>query len=207
VLPTDASASGLGAVLYQEQDEIMRVIGYALRTLSTAEKNYHLHSGKLEFLALKWAVCDHFRDFLYYAPSFTVYTDNNPLTYVLSTAKLNATGHRWVSELADFRFIVKYRPGKTNVDADVLLRMPSTIEEIMQSCTSEISPDILQATVTALSVDNNDLAPWIMCLPATTDLTDVDQQITNQDQSALNSITPRDIVQAQQNDPVIAPAL
>jgi len=120
---------------------------------------------------------------------------------------LNATGHRWVSELADFRFIVKYRPGKTNVDADVLLRMPSTIEEIMQSCTSEISPDILQATVTALSVDNNDLAPWIMCLPATTDLTDVDQQITNQDQSALNSITPRDIVQAQQNDPVIAPAL
>ena len=120
---------------------------------------------------------------------------------------MNATGHRWVSELADFRFIVKYRPGKTNVDADVLLRMPSTIEEIMQSCTSEISPDILQAIVTALSVDNNDLAPWIMCLPATTDLTDVDQQITNQDQSALNSITPRDIVQAQQNDPVIAPAL
>ena len=159
VLHAHASASGLGAVLYQEQVEIMRVIGYASRTLSTAEKNYHLHSGKLEFLALKWAVYDHFRDFLYYAPSFTVYTDNNPLTYVLSTAKLNATGHRWVSELADFRFTVKYRPGKTNVDADVLSRMPSTIEEIMQSCTSEIPPDILQATVTALSVDNNDLAP------------------------------------------------
>ena len=120
---------------------------------------------------------------------------------------MNATGHRWVSELADFRFTVKYRPGKINVDADVLSRMPSKIEEIMQSCTSEISPDIFQATVTALSVDNNDLAPWIMCLPTTTDPTGVDQQITNQDQSALNSITPRDIVQAQQNDPVIAPAL
>ena len=94
VLHTDASASGLGAVLYQEQNEVLRVIGYASRTLTTAEKNYHLHSGKLEFLALKWAVCDHFRDFLFYAPSFTVFTDNNPLTYVLSTAKLNATGHR-----------------------------------------------------------------------------------------------------------------
>ena len=207
VLHTDASASGLGAVLYQEQDEIMRVIGYASRTLSTAEKNYHLHSGKLEFLALKWVVCDHFCEFLYYAPSFTVYTDNNPLTYVLSAAKLNATGHHWVSELADFRFTVKYRPGKTNLDADVLSRMPNTIEEIMQSCSSEISPDIFQATVTALSVDNNDLAPWIMCLPATTDPTSVDQQRTIQDQSALNSITSRDIVQAQQNDPVIAPAL
>ena len=65
--------------------------------------------------------------------------------------------------------------------ADVLSRMPSKIEEIMQSCTSEISPDSLQATVTALSVGNNDLAPWIMCLPATTDPTGVDQQITHQD--------------------------
>ena len=207
VLHTDASASGLGAVLYQEQDGIMRVIGYASRTLSAAERNYHLHSGKLEFLALKWAVCDHFRDFLYYAPSFTVFTDNNPLTYVLSTAKLNATGHRWVSELADFRFTVKYRPGKINVDADVLSRMPSTIEDMMQSCTSEISPDILQATAAAMSVDNNDLAPWIMCLPATVDLIDIDQQITKQDHSVLNTITPRDILQAQQHDPVIAPAL
>ena len=45
-----------------------------------AEKNYHLHAGKLEFLALKWAIPDKFRDYLYYAPSFTVYSDNNPPT-------------------------------------------------------------------------------------------------------------------------------
>ena len=111
---------------------MMRALGYASRTLSTIEKNYHLHSGKLEFLALKWAVCNHLGDFQYYAPSFNVYTDNNPLTYALSTAKLNATGNRWVSELADFRFTAKYRPGKINVDADVLSRMPSMIEDIMQ---------------------------------------------------------------------------
>jgi len=43
-----------------------------------------------------------------------------------------------------------------------------------------------------------------MCLPATINLIDVDQQITNQDQSALNTITPRDILQSQQNNPVIA---
>ena len=109
---------------------------------------------------------------------FHCFTDNNPLTYVLSTAKLNATGHRWVSELADFRFTVRYRPGKINVDADGLSRMPSKIEDMMQSCNSEISPDILQATAEAMSVDNNDLASWIMCLPATVDLIDIDQQIT-----------------------------
>ena len=120
ILHTDASEVELGAVLYQRQYGSLRVIAYGSRTLSPSEKNYFLHSGKLEFLALKWAICDQFRDYLYYAPSFTVYTDNNPLTYVLSSAKLNATGLRWVNELADFNFTIKYRPGKVNTDADTL---------------------------------------------------------------------------------------
>jgi hypothetical protein len=102
----------LGAVLYQEQNRKLRVIAYGSRTLTAAEKNYHLHSGKLEFLAMKWAICEQFRDYLYYAPSFVVFTDNNPLTYVLSAAKLNATGLRCVGELAEFNFTIRYRPGK-----------------------------------------------------------------------------------------------
>ncbi|XP_035664236.1 uncharacterized protein LOC118407810 [Branchiostoma floridae] len=122
ILHTDASANGLGAVLYQQQEGKLRVIAYGSRTLSPAEKNYHMHSGKLEFLALKWSITEKFRDYLYHAPSFEVYTDNNPLTYVLSTAKLNATGHRWVAELVDYNFSIKYRPGKANADADVLSR-------------------------------------------------------------------------------------
>ena len=93
---------------------------YGSRSLSPAEKSYHLHSGKLEFLALKWAICDHFRDYLYYALSFTVYTDNNPLTYAVSSAKLNKTGLRWVGELADFNFTIQYLPGSINVDADTI---------------------------------------------------------------------------------------
>lgn len=88
-----------------------------------------MNSGKLEFLALKWAICTKFRDCLYYAPTFTVYTDNNPLTYVLSTARLNATGHRWVGELSDFHFDIRYRPGKSNADADTLSRCPVNLEE------------------------------------------------------------------------------
>ena len=100
----DASNLGLGAVLYQHQEGRDRVICYASRTLSQAEKNYHFHSGKLEFLALKWAITDRFSDYLRWGQDFTVYTDNNPLTYVLTTAKLNSIGTRWVNELADFNF-------------------------------------------------------------------------------------------------------
>ena len=79
-LHVDASNAGLGAVLYQKQEEQLRVISYASRTLTAAERNYNYHSGKLEFLALKWANCDQFRDLLLHAPKFTVYTDNNLLT-------------------------------------------------------------------------------------------------------------------------------
>ena len=107
VLHTDASQEGLGAVLYQEQDGKLRVLGYASRTLTPSEKNYYMQAGKLEILALKWAVIEKFRDYLFYASSFTVYTDNNPLTYILSSAKLSAVGHRWVAELADFNFDIK----------------------------------------------------------------------------------------------------
>lgn len=83
VLHTNASKERLEAVLHQRQSGQMRVMGYGSRI--TPETNYHLHSGKLEFLALKWAICEQFRDYVCYAPSFIVYTDNNPLSYVLST--------------------------------------------------------------------------------------------------------------------------
>lgn len=139
VLHTDASEQGIGAVLYQRQGGKLRVIAYGSRTLTPVERNYNLHSGKLEFMALKWAISEKFRDYLFYAPHFIVYTDNNPLTYVLSTAKLNAVGHRWVDELADFRFEVKFRPGKANADADTLSRLPLDIDSYVDSCTKELA--------------------------------------------------------------------
>ncbi|KAI3376829.1 hypothetical protein L3Q82_000403 [Scortum barcoo] len=119
VLHTDASFKGVGAVLYQEYPEGLRPVAFASRKLSSPEQRYPVH--QLEFLALKWAVADKFHDYLYGA-KFTVRTDNNPLTYVLTTAKLNATGHRWLAALATYDFDVKYRPGKANTDADLLSR-------------------------------------------------------------------------------------
>ena len=113
------------------------MIAYGSRTLSPSEKRYHLHSGKLEFLVLKWAICERFHDYLFNATSFVVYTDNNPLTYVLTSAKLNATGYRWVADLADYNFTIRYRPGKNHSDADGLSRMPLDFEDHIRSCTAE----------------------------------------------------------------------
>ena len=121
-LHTDTSESGLGAVLYQKQTNGTEgVIAYASRTLSRSEQNYDAH--KLEFLALKWSITDRFHEYLY-GRHFEVYTDNNPLTYVLTTAKLDATGQRWIASLANYNFKIFYRSGKLNVEADALLHLP-----------------------------------------------------------------------------------
>ena len=107
ILHTDVSLEGLGAVLYQEDDKgIKRVISYASRSLSKSEKNYPAH--KLEFLALKWAVSEKFKDYLY-GGKFEVFTDNNPLTYILTSAKLDATTQRWIAGLASFHFSLSYK--------------------------------------------------------------------------------------------------
>uniref|UniRef100_A0A8C7CJY9 ribonuclease H n=1 Tax=Oncorhynchus kisutch TaxID=8019 RepID=A0A8C7CJY9_ONCKI len=160
VVHTDASHQGLGAVLYQKQEGKLRVIAYGSRTLTAAEKNYHFHSSKLEFLALKWAITDKFHDYLYYAPTFTVYSDNNPLCYILSTAKLNATTSRWVADLADFHFTIKYRPGRENGDADALSRMPLDVESLMRECSEEFPPDTIAATIQAVEVQKEAVVPW-----------------------------------------------
>lgn len=55
---------------------------------------------------------------------FTVVTDSNPLTYVLTSAKLDTTSYRWLAALSTFTFTLQYRPGKLNSDADGLSRRP-----------------------------------------------------------------------------------
>ena len=119
-LHCDASGFGIGAILYQEVNGVSKVISYASRGLNKSESNYPAH--KREFLALKWAMCDKFKDYLLGAHT-TVVTDNNPLCYIMKNAKLDATSHRWLSSLSMFDFDLKYKKGTTHVDADTLSRL------------------------------------------------------------------------------------
>lgn len=126
-----------------------------------------------------------------------VYSDNNPLTYVLTSAKLNATGGRWVAELADFHFTIKYRPGKENIDADSLSRMPLDIETIMEQCTEELTSDCVEATVQAIEMQD--------CTTSWTAMTSLKNPAESVESSERYSTD--EIRQAQREDAHIGPVL
>ena len=119
LLETDASKEGLGAVLSQKAWWMVDTsqLLYGSRALTAHKKNYH--STKLDFLALKWVITEHFREYLPYQP-FLVKIDNNPLTYVMMTPNLHATGHWWVGALTRFDFQLEYQKEHNNTVADVL---------------------------------------------------------------------------------------
>lgn len=122
ILEVDASHGGLGAVLSQEFDSKIRPVAYASRSLRPSGRNTATYSSmRLEFLALKWAMCEKFREYLL-GHKCLVRTDNNPLSH-LATAKLGATEQRWAAELAAFDFEIQYRSGKNNQNADALSRL------------------------------------------------------------------------------------
>ena len=132
LLETDASGRGLGAVLSQKQaDGQYHPIAYASSVMNETEQRYH--SNKQEFLTLKWAVTEQFHEYL--SPygknrnEFVVCTNNNPLTYIFSSANLDAAGQRWVARLTSYNFSLEYQKGKDNTVADFLSWMNERLPE------------------------------------------------------------------------------
>ena len=99
--------------------------------MNKTEQRYH--SNKQEFLALKWAVTEQFHEYL--SPygknrnEFVVHTDNNLLTYIFSSANLDAAGQQWVAHLVSYNFSLEYQKGKDNTVADFLSQMNERLPE------------------------------------------------------------------------------
>ena len=132
LLEMDTSGKGLGAVLPQKQaDGWYHPIAYASHVMNETKQRYH--SNKQEFLTLKWVVTEQFHEYLLpYGKNrneFVVHTDNNPLTYIFSSANLDAAGQRWVAHLTSYNFSLEYQKGKDNTMANFLSQMNECLPE------------------------------------------------------------------------------
>lgn len=123
-LHTDASLSGLGAVLCQKTDEAEHPICYASKTLNAAQRNYTVT--EQEALAVVWAV-KLFRPYLLGRPFFIV-TDHSALKSLFKHKDTSSRLMRMILQLQDYDYTIIHRPGTQNTNADVLSRLPALLE-------------------------------------------------------------------------------
>ncbi|KAI2645985.1 Transposon Tf2-9 polyprotein [Labeo rohita] len=129
VVEVDASTTGVGAVLSQQQGNPpqLKPCAYFSQKLTPVERNYNI--GNRELLAIKLAL-EEWRHWLERSVHpFQVLTDHKNLQYLREAKRLNPRQARWALFFTRFRFTISYRPGPKNVRADALSRLHATKEE------------------------------------------------------------------------------
>ncbi|XP_076472305.1 uncharacterized protein LOC143301798 [Babylonia areolata] len=122
ILRTDASDVGVGAMLLQDQGLGAQPVACASKKLNPAERNYP--TIEKECLALVWGV-HKFEQYLY-GREFVVQMDHAPLQYLERARTISGRLTRWALQLQPFAYTVQAIPGKENVGADFLSRLPET---------------------------------------------------------------------------------
>ena len=118
LLRTDASATGVGAILLQESDGKIHPTAFASRKLLDRETRYS--TIERECLAIVWGISK-FSRFLW-GTHFTLETDHKPLTYLCTSEFKNSRLMRWSMSLQEYSFTIKSLPGTSNTFADFLSR-------------------------------------------------------------------------------------
>ena len=158
ILDTDASDLAIGSVLSQKIDNKERVLAYASRTLSKAERKYCVT--RKELLALVYFV-KYFRHYLY-GREFTVRTDHGSLRWLMNFKNPEGQVARWLEVLSTYTFTVEHRPGRLHGNADSLSRKP------VSPCDKDIHEEVayekenqdrqcLQLSITQTAADDRDL--------------------------------------------------
>ena len=160
ILDTDASATGIGAVLSQVQDGVERPIAYASRGLSKSERNYSVT--KRELLAVVF-YCKYFRHYLI-GRKFKLRTDHAALRWLQTFKDATGMWARWQNTLAEFNKEIVHRAGRSHGNADGLSRRPNEQPERGRSSdsgdpeiksTESESPEEVEENITCLRPEEN----------------------------------------------------
>jgi hypothetical protein len=118
LLRTDASNTGLGAVLLQEHNDTKHPVAYASRKLTTTEQKYS--TSEKECLAIVWAI-KKFENYLY-GKTFVIECDHQPLAFLGQAQFTNSRLMRWSLFLTQYDANIHYIKGSLNVGADYMSR-------------------------------------------------------------------------------------
>jgi hypothetical protein len=119
-LDVDWSPKGVGAILSQKEGTLEKVVAYASKSLSIAQKKFH--PMERECYALIWGIM-HFRQYLYRS-HFVVRTDHKPLEWLATVSDTHGRRGRWIDLLQDFSFQIVHRLGLRHTNVDALSRNP-----------------------------------------------------------------------------------
>jgi hypothetical protein len=161
-LDVDWSTKGVGAILSQKEGRFERVITYASKALTVAQKKFHPMEG--ECYALIWGIL-HFRQYLH-RTHFTLRTDHKPLEWLATVSDVHGRRGRWIDLLQDYSFKIVHPPGMRHANADALSRNP--VGQVMddEDFQQEIQDDphtqhgLPAATEKVLSVQHGQYMEW-----------------------------------------------
>lgn len=147
VVETDASGSGIGAVLMQEHHPI----AYISRMLSPRQQALSVY--ERELLAVVFAV-QKWSSYLMHK-HFIIKTDQKSLKFLLDQAITTPFQHMWIAKLLGYNYEIQYKQGKENVAADALSR--ATHAQLLQLHLQFNNDDLLQLIKTSWEDDPNTL--------------------------------------------------
>jgi hypothetical protein len=212
-LQTDASDSGIGAVLLQIYPEGDRPIAYLSKKFTPAQRKWSpMEQECYAFICAlqKW------HNYLA-GVKFIWETDHKALTQLNKKAQLNKRCERWRLKILEFDFMVKYIPGSINVMPDYLSRSP--VDEAEEEPDETIS---LSSRGTQTDIDQNRDQTLIVATVETRSMklskthnsnnqqsndarsTTTDSHTNTSEENRTISFTLEKLREAQRNDPTIS---
>ncbi|KAI1001697.1 hypothetical protein K3495_g6500 [Podosphaera aphanis] len=131
---TDASDGVVAGVFSQlSEDNEWHPIAFFSKNMASTELNYEIHDR--EMLAIIRSLSHWRAELIGSTKKVEILTDHRALEYFMTTKSLNARQARWAEILAEFNFLIRYRPGKANPAADALSRRDQDVtpQDILKS--------------------------------------------------------------------------